>query len=209
MTQRIPVGPICCPYDSGSGGTKVLEFIQYVDGQDPQMHEIWCVDSNGITREVHPTAQVDGGAGVVGHFLSHYIAENGRRIPIIGQISINGSVKLLGIPSFYRTNGLMFTENLLVPHFTKFRGDGGTPNQNCPVLRPRNVCVLWRGAIPNCPTYTPTNLENARAAARRVRGDWFRGRHHACMRSPSTSRNSVWNLMINRCGDDWESPVDQ
>ena len=203
MTRRIPVGPICCPYDSGSGGTKVLEFIQYVDGQDPQMHEIWCVDSNGITREVHPTAQVDVGAGVVGHFLSHYLAENGRRIPIIGQISINGSVKLLGIPSFYRTSGLMFTENLLVPHFTKCWGDGGTPNQECPLYRPRKVSAPWCGSISACTAYMPMwSPENARDAVRCIRDDWICGWPCERMRSPSTSRNPVRNTRINWRGDD-------
>ena len=63
-------------------------------------------------------------------FLSNYLAENGRRIPILGQISINGSVKLLGIPNYHRTSGTMFTENLLDTHAITDWGDDGTPNQN-------------------------------------------------------------------------------
>ena len=57
------------------------------------MHEIWCLNSYGITREVHPTAQVNAGAVIVEQFSSNYLAGNGRRIPIIGLISINGSHK--------------------------------------------------------------------------------------------------------------------
>ena len=53
------------------------------------MHEVWCFGSDGITSIVYPTARVDVGAGVVGLFLSDYLTENGRRIPIIGQISTN------------------------------------------------------------------------------------------------------------------------
>ena len=59
------------PQDSGRRGTKKTEFIRCVDEQDPQMHEIWCLGSNRITREVYPTAQVDAGAGVVGQLLSN------------------------------------------------------------------------------------------------------------------------------------------
>ena len=68
MTRHAPVESIRWPFDSGSRGTKVPEFIRCVDGREPQMHEVWYLGFNGITREVHPTAQVDVGAGVVGEF---------------------------------------------------------------------------------------------------------------------------------------------
>ena len=93
------MGSICRPYDSGSGGTKGVEFIRCVDGQDPQIHEIWCLGSYGVTREVHLTAQIDVGAETVGQVLTQYLSENGRIIPVIGQISINGNFELLGIPA--------------------------------------------------------------------------------------------------------------
>ena len=57
-----------------------------------------------MTREFHPKARVDVGTGVVGVFTSGYLTVNGRRIPIFGRISINGSVELLGVPDFHRTN---------------------------------------------------------------------------------------------------------
>ena len=114
------------------------------------MHEIWCLSSDRITREVHPTAQLDVSAGVIGQFLSDYLAENGRRIPILGQICINGSVELLGIPNFHRTSDPMYTENLLAPHDTTGWGDGGNPNQNWPLSWSRNVSVPWLGAVPEC-----------------------------------------------------------
>ena len=79
------------------------------------MHEVWCSSSNGITREVHPTARVDVGAGVVLQSLSNYLTENGCRIPILGKISINESVEYLGIPDFHRTGGPMRDENILPP----------------------------------------------------------------------------------------------
>ena len=69
----------------------------------------------------------------MGQFKSDYLAESGLRIPILGQISINGSVELLGIPDFF--SGPRFTEDILDPYDTTGWGDGGTPNQNWTVYR--------------------------------------------------------------------------
>ena len=44
--------------DYSSGGTEGVELIQCVDSQDPQTHKIWRLSSNGVTREVHPIAQI-------------------------------------------------------------------------------------------------------------------------------------------------------
>ena len=51
-----------------------------------------------ITCKVHLTSQVEVGAGTVAEFMNNYLAENGRTISIIRQLSINGSVQFLGIP---------------------------------------------------------------------------------------------------------------
>ena len=58
------------------------------------MHEIWSLGSDDITREVHPTAQIDVVAETFGQFATQYFAENGRKTPVIGKISVNRSVKL-------------------------------------------------------------------------------------------------------------------
>ena len=83
------------------------------------MYEIWCLSYDDVTREVHPTARIDFGAETVGQFATQYFSENGSRIPIIGRNSINGSVKILGIPADAWGRGLTFIENVLantVPH---------------------------------------------------------------------------------------------
>ena len=166
------------------------------------MHEVWCFGSDGITREFHPTAQVNFGAVVVGQFSSDNLTENGRRIPFISQISINGSVEYLGIHNFHRTNGPMWVDNLLDTR--SILGDCGTPNYNWPLSQLRFFSVLWRGAVHARPAYLPAwSLENVRAAARRVCGDWICGRRCSRMRSPDTSRNPTRNLRINRRGDAW------
>ena len=57
---------ICGPSDTGSGGTEDTKLIWYVDGQDPQIHKLWYLGLDNITREVHTTAKLDVGAGLVG-----------------------------------------------------------------------------------------------------------------------------------------------
>ena len=59
--------------------------------------------------------QVDVGTGVVGEFSSDHLTESGRRIPILGQISMNESVEYLGVPDFHRTDGPFWASNLLAP----------------------------------------------------------------------------------------------
>ena len=159
---------------------------------------------------VNPTLQREYvGAGVLGKFQSNNLAENGCKILIIGQISINGSVKVLDIPDLHKTSGPIFTENILSPHDTTGWGDGGIPNQNCPVSQTRNVSVLWHGDVPACPANMTRSPENARAAAQHVHDNWLCGRRCVHMRSPSTCHNPAWNPRINCCGDYREDPVDQ
>ena len=145
MTRRAPVGSILWSSDSGSGGAKGPEFVQCVNGQYPQIHKVWAFGSNGIMCEVHPTARVDVGSVVVGEFLSDYITGSGHRIPIIGQISINGSVEYLGITDLHRTSGPFCDANLLAP--CSSWGEGGTTtNQNWVVQHGGLfgiVSVLW------------------------------------------------------------------
>ena len=137
MTRHRPVGTIHGNSDSGSRGTKGPVFIRCVDSQDPQIYEIWCLSSDGVTRESHHTSQVDVGAETVGQFSSYFLSENGRIIPILGQSSINGSVELLSIPIFF--SGPMFTENLLAPYDTTGWGDSGNTNQKWPVIPGGNL----------------------------------------------------------------------
>ena len=55
MTQSRPVEPICRPSDCCRGVSREVDFVWWVDGREPQMHGIWCLRSDGITGEVHPT----------------------------------------------------------------------------------------------------------------------------------------------------------
>ena len=129
MTRRALVRSICLPSASDSGGAELPKFIRCVDGRELQIHKVWAFGSDDITHEVHPTAQVDVSAGVVGEFSSNYLTRSGRMIPILRKISIIGSVEYLGITDFHRTSGPFWDANLLAP--CSIWGDGGTTtNQN-------------------------------------------------------------------------------
>ena len=122
------------------------------------MYEIWYLNSDGVTPEFHPTAQSDVGAWTMGKFLTNYLAENGRKILILGQISINGSVKMLSSPYFHITNGPNIIENIWSTHDATDWGHGGTYNQNWLVILGgtyQNVSVAWRGTDPSCLSYMP------------------------------------------------------
>ena len=103
MIQSRPIGSIRWTSDYGSESTKDVEFIRCVEDHEPQINKMWCLGSYGVTCTIQPKAQVEIAAGIVGQFTTNYLAENGRIIPIVGQISINGSVQLLDISIFPET----------------------------------------------------------------------------------------------------------
>ena len=81
----------------GSGINEDTDLIQCVDVREPNIHEIWSLGLDGIISKVHPTAQIEVIAGTIREFVTNYLAENGRRIQIIGKLSINNSVQFLGV----------------------------------------------------------------------------------------------------------------
>ena len=107
------MGPICRNLDSGSGGAEATALIQYIDGREPKIYELLCLGLYVISHEVHPTAHVEGTTGTVGEFFTNYLSENGRQIKIIGQLSVNNSVQVLGFSDQAWGIGLPFICNIL------------------------------------------------------------------------------------------------
>ena len=68
------MGTILSPSYSGSGGTEATAFIQSINGQEPQIHELWCLHLEGICLKVNPTARVEVQDGTVGDFVTNYLA---------------------------------------------------------------------------------------------------------------------------------------
>ena len=64
------VGLIGTASYSGSGDDEGPDFIRCMDGRDPQVNEVWTLGKDGVTCEVHLTAQVDIGAGFFREFAT-------------------------------------------------------------------------------------------------------------------------------------------
>ena len=100
-----------------------------MDGREPQIHEVWTFGEDGVTREVHPTAQLDVVSGLVGEFSTDDLTEIWCRVPMFGINSINVSVEWMGVPDFLRTYGPAWNANLLSPCPSWVDG-GSTTNPN-------------------------------------------------------------------------------
>ena len=112
MTRNKPVGVIRQPSSSGSGDEDGIEFIRWVGGREPQIHELWSFTKDGITRKVHPFARIYVGDFGGDCLHTAYATEIGRRVFIYGRKSIHGSVKWLGVPAPYCGTGVTWTENI-------------------------------------------------------------------------------------------------
>ena len=108
-----------------------------MDGREPQIHEVWTFGEDGVTREVHPTARVDVGAGFVREFSTNYLTESCRRFPMFGR-------KLMEVPNgwaFLTSSGPMEQLGLPISWFPMLFG--GTE-----VLPPLRTGVVNLGGLP-------------------------------------------------------------
>ena len=86
-----PVGAIYQPSNSGSGDDDGLEFIWFVGGQHPEIHEVWTFGNNGIIPEFHNFARVDVGNFLRDCFATNYLTENGPRVPMLIKFQISNT----------------------------------------------------------------------------------------------------------------------
>ena len=188
------------------------KFIRCVDGREPQIHELWCLRLENVTREIHLIVLLEFSAGTMGEFTTNNLAENGRIIPIIRQLSINISVQFWGISNFGRRIGLSFIENLQAPIITTGWVHANTYNQNwlvIPEVTYSNSAVTWGSTVPVCQAYMPGSPVNPRASRRRVRDNFLCCRRREQIRGPTTSCNPIVNPRIHRHGDNQEGPGTQ
>ena len=95
--------------------------------------------------------------------MTNYLAENGRLIDIIGQLSVNDSVQFLGLSDQSWGSGLLFIANLLAQ--VKYTGWGSANNYNQNHgVRFNNANsienVAWGASIYSCPAYLPQSPVN-------------------------------------------------
>ena len=100
-----------------------------------------------------------------------FVISTSNRVAILGQKSINGSIKWLGITAPFCDTGVAWTNNFLVTE--ALWGDRGTV-ETWDLGNKSGVCfsgvdVPWRGAVLFCAVYLPRSPENACATAHRLR----------------------------------------
>ena len=167
MIWRAPMGTIRRPLDSGDNGTEATDFKQCVDGQEPLINELWCLGLEGISRKVHPTERVEVAAETAGEFVTDCLAENGRRIEIIGKLSVNNSVQFWDMNDQGGGSGMPFIFNLLA--YIDSTGWGGSNYSDQDWGGRFNdfyrmTYVSWGASIDPFPSYLLQSYVNPRAA---------------------------------------------
>ena len=64
------MGNIHRPSSSGGRGPDTGAFIQFVDGREPQIHELWCHVIGGICHKVHLYERIEILYGTFGKFVT-------------------------------------------------------------------------------------------------------------------------------------------
>ena len=137
---------------------------------------MWCLGLDAICREVHPTAHVEVLDGPIGEFVTDYLAENGRQILIIGQLSVNDSIPFLGFSDQAWGSVLPFITNLLA--HVEATGWGGSNNSNHNRGGRFNYAnsitnVAWGASVDAIPTNSPMSPGRPRAAQLHVCDAFF------------------------------------
>ena len=70
------MGSIYWTSNIDSSSTEDTKFIQCVDGQETQIHKLWCLSLDSITHEAHSTEQVEVVAETVEELTIDYLFEN-------------------------------------------------------------------------------------------------------------------------------------
>ena len=83
---------------TGNEATYTRVFIQCINGWDHMTNDLWYHWFKSLSRDVHPTAQVEIPPGTDGKLTTEYLTNNGQHIIIIGKSFVNGSVQFTSIP---------------------------------------------------------------------------------------------------------------
>ena len=140
-----------------------------MDRREPQIRKVWTFGEDDVTREVHPTARVDVGAGFVREFVTDYLTKIWCRVPMFGRKNIYGSVKWLGVLDFLRVDVPAWTSNLLDP-FPSWDTEGPAPIRTG-IVNTGGVPTLFlsRGIVPSMSfQFTTIGSLKTRAALRAV-----------------------------------------
>ena len=115
--MRIPQ-PVCSEvvpprnvqtFRSGRGGEVDVIFTRCVEGQEPEIFELWAFAEDGIC-EVHPYSRVQISNNFIGeNFHNHFFnAQEVQevQIPFLGRRSVNGNVQWIDVPRPFGETGI-------------------------------------------------------------------------------------------------------
>ena len=212
IIRRAPMGYVHRPSNPSRGSTKDAAFIRCVDGGEPKIHGVWSLGLDGISHKVNPKVWVEVPAVTVGDFVTEYLAENGRIIHIIGQISINDSVQFLGVSDQAWGLEFPFLCNLQAPVEATVRRSENYFNQYWGgSMFDTNIIinVAWGGSTYASPANSPWSLVNPRASARRIRDDFLCLRCQERLKHYYNWHNNRINIRVHCQDDDREGLVTQ
>ena len=124
------MGSIRMSQDSGSGSTEGTDFIKCIDGQQPQIHEFWCLGLDWIIREFCPTERVEVPAGNVGEFGTNYLAEMDAEPIPLGNFPSTTVSNLWVFPNQSSGTGMLFIYNIQAPIEATGWRSANNSNQN-------------------------------------------------------------------------------
>ena len=92
MPRRNPEGVIRQHFRSGNGAKDGIEFSHCVDSRELQIHKLWSLAEDRITRKVRLFAHIDVDDFSGDCLQTYYMIEEARRVTIFGRRSINASI---------------------------------------------------------------------------------------------------------------------
>ena len=180
-------------------------------GDTPKSKKFRLSTRTEILRKSIPLQKMDVGAFSRDCFQTIYSAENGCRVSIYDQKSINGTVEWLGTPAPFCDTGVAWPENILVPG--PRWGDGGNYKtwdlQTQYGVRFGGRSVPWRGAVPFCAAFLPRSLVNTRAITRRVQDICLRENRLALVQTILHTHHTGGDEWVNQSDHDLDSWVEQ
>ena len=132
-----------------------------------------------ICHKIHPTARVEIRDETVGEFVTNYLAENGRRIAIIGKISVNVSFQFFGLSYQDWGSGFPYITNLLDQVEATGWGISKNPNQIWGGFKNANRIInsAWGASIDASSNNSPQSPGRPHAARCRIHNNFLHIRH--------------------------------
>ena len=142
--------------------------------------------------------------------MTDYLAENGRRIKIIGQLSVNDSVQFLGLSDQALVTGMPFIYNLWALSEPTGWVSANNSDQNWGISMfdaNRLTNVAWVASVNSRTAYLPRSPVNPRATWILVCDDFLSHMRQEGLRLYYNWRNPLVNTQVYRRDNFRDGPV--